>query len=164
MNLAKQEYIGKCELCVVDIIRNPKHIWQGNLQNPNRAKNGKLILKIEELDRKMSSDLVKIVIEGNMNKKAPYFFRLFRGNNETDELIPVYQSEGSRYEDNIAKWKTVAIGAAGLMRDDQNCPLALQLFEYRQSGSHVTLGNFKFTFYQLLDSKQWTGEFGSVIL
>ena len=130
--------------------------------NPKRSKNGGITLKLEELSKKVSGNIVKLVIEGTLNKKEQNFFRLLRAKEGMVDHLPIYQSETAHFANNIARWRVVKIGAAGLMKDDPNYPLSMELYAYRSNGNHVLLGSYKFTFAQLLENAKWNGSFGNV--
>ncbi len=161
LDLSKQEFIGSCELLLSDAIRAKDQTWKELLRNPKRSKNGTVTLKLEQLSKKISGDLVKLVFEAEVHRPRLNFFRLLRAKDNSVEYVPVYQSESAFFSGHTAKWKPVKVGAAGLMRDNPTYPLAIELYEYRSSGDHVLLGNFKFTFEKLGGSPKWTGSFGT---
>lgn len=165
-SLRAQDYIGGCELFLPDAIRARGHTWKGLLTSP-RGKSCEslgmgVVLRVEELSKEMSSDVVKIVIEGQIRQEGQYFFKLLRGNTSSEGFVPVYQSEGVNIAKEAAKWRTVVVGAAGLMRDNPNCPLSLELYKWERSGEHRRIEEFRFTFAQLAEAAKWNGSFGIV--
>ena len=161
MNFSKQDLIGTCEFLLSDAIRVKDQIWKTALLNPRRPKNGNVILKMEQLSKKMTGDLVKLVFEAEFNRRQNNFFRLLRAkDNNSAEFIPVYQSESAVYSGNYARWRPVRVAAAGLMRDNPSHPLALELYEYKRNGNHLMLAKFQFNFTQLVESTKWSGVFG----
>ncbi len=158
-NFASQDFIGSAEFVLSEAIHAPNHIWKAELQRPTRKKNGTVTLRLEELSKKMSGDLVKLVVEGNLSKQRRNFFRLVRM--APTGPVPVYQSESAVFVQNVARWRPVSVGAAGLMRDDPAHPLAMELYEYRANGSHVLLGTDKFSFSELVKQPRvWKADFG----
>jgi len=158
-DLSKQELIGTAEFLLSDVMNAREQTVKMPLQNPKRLKNGFVILKAEKV-AKMSGDIVKILFEGQMKSKGKYFFRLLRAKDNSVEYLPVYQSESCTYNGNIARWRIVKIGAAGLMRDNPAYPLMFELYEYRSSGNHTVLFTSKFTYAQLVESPKFAGSFG----
>ncbi len=158
-NFASQDFIGSAEFVLSEAIHAPNHIWKAELHHPTRKKNGTVILRLEELSKKMSGDLVKFVVEGNLSKQRRNFFRLVRM--APTGPVPVYQSESAVFVKNVARWRPVRVGAAGLMRDDPAHPLAMELYEYRANGSHILLGTDKFSFSELVKQPRvWKADFG----
>lgn len=159
-DLSKHELVGTCELFLPDAIKAKDHIWKGQLINSKRTSSGIIILKIEELSGGMSSDIVKIAIEGEVKACGLCFFKLLRGDINDKDFVPVYQSEAKESIKGLVKWKTVVIGAAGLIRDSYNHPLALQFYKHKNNGQHEKLGEFNFTYGNLVENIKWKGGFG----
>ena len=162
MNLAHQELIGYVELILSDAIKASNQIWKAALLNPKRAKNGSITLKIEQLRQRMSSDLVKLVIEGIFNKKNKNFFKILRKKDNSADYLPIYRSESATFLQNTARWRPAKLTSAALMRDNPECPLAIEVYEYRSNGDHVLLGQHKFTYSQLAPDYKWNAPFGII--
>ncbi len=107
----------------------------------------------------MSGDLVQINMVAELRRRKVNFFRLLRIT-ETGP-VPVYQSESAVIVQKTARWRPVRVGAAGLMRDNPEQPLAMEMYEYRSNGAHILVDTHKFTFSELAAKPGWEGSFGT---
>ena len=126
--------------------------------NSKRKGNGTITLVAEQIKARYSSNVIKMQVIGEkMSSIVRKFFKIYREKKPEDPTpggpVPIYQSETVGHnEKSQFLWKMIRVGAAALMRDDPNWPLAIEFFEYHSSGTHKVVERLSFSFSQLIDN------------
>lgn len=164
-DLSKQDYIGCCLFTLHQVLRGVGQILNVTLVDKANAFTGNATIQAEQLKERLSSDIVKVTIEGNaITSSSRLFYRLsrFKGP-EPNAFLPVYQSECCKGSKGVIKWKSLTIGAASLFRDDKSKPIQIELLEYIGSGDHKVLETHQFRFADLADNYKWKFSLGTIL-
>ena len=136
-NLKKQDYIGCAEFMMHELIRSKNQKLTLDLKN-NSQHGGKVIMQVEELKDKFSSNLALLNIECYSAKNSSeLFYRLSR--QTATGFVPVYQSEAIKKIDGNILWHKLKIQTAALFRDNESSPLKIDIYQFSSSGNHKLL-------------------------
>lgn len=161
-DLSRHDFLGQAEFVLGNLFKEKAQTLKLALQHNKRAKNGFAILQAEQHKARLSSNVVKLMIEGNgLKSTGSLFYKLLRLKDGSDkEFVPVYQSETSKSDNGKHKFRMLRMGTATLFKDDENKPLQIELYEYKRNGSHILKGFHQFTFRECLDNFKWTIDSG----
>ena len=153
--VSSNNYIGSCNMEPHEIIRAPHQELKRNIVNSNEETIGELIVNGESISKKMSANVIYIEFEGHIKKKGSFFIKIYRGKQiDSQEYLPVYQTESIEPSPNqVIKWGKIRIGAASLIKDDQNSLFKIEIVQYQRFGQHKIVGEKVMNFLQFKDTK-----------
>ena len=127
-NLSKQELVGDCVITIQEILRSKSQTLTTSLSNPKLKKNGSVSIWGEQFDPKMSSQMIKLKVEGRgIRNKA--FYKLSKSKGiASKEMVPIFRSEILKSSANM--WKPASIHTSVLCQNDFTRNIQIELFEW----------------------------------
>ncbi|CAM9341780.1 unnamed protein product [Scytosiphon promiscuus] len=130
---------GTVECVLASIMGAPDQTLTGALYNPKLPKQ-KASITVRAEQAKNSSDLVAFALGANgLKKQKSVFFRISRVA-EAGPSIPCFKSEVAEVAADLVRWQESQVGLPILSNGDPHRPLVVEVFAYKKSGSHVSLG------------------------
>ncbi|CAM9101606.1 unnamed protein product, partial [Hapterophycus canaliculatus] len=113
----------------------------------------KATITVRAEQAKNSSDLVVFALGATNCPRGhrSVFFRISR-TAETGPPIPCYKSEVAQASGGSLRWRESKVGLPVLSNGDLYRPLLVELFGYRRSGAHASLGSCEFSVDKMVSS------------
>ena len=143
----------------------------GRIQSPPT-----LTIFSDQENEKGSSNMVHINLSGrSFNGARILFFTILRSKTaDSSEMIPVYQSEGTKNVGGVYKWNSVHMLSSIMLKNDPNRLMQIQLHKWyiyiyiyrRPNGKHKLLGTTEGSFGQMcMDKPKWViKNYGEILI
>ena len=104
-----------------------------------------------EEEKRGSNNQIKLHFTGRDFNQSVLMYRLYRNKQiDTEEFVPIYESETCRKVNGGYQFKMAELGAYTLIRDNFDRLVLIQVFEWKPNGRHISLGICKFLCQEIL--------------
>ena len=138
-NLKAQEYIGKLEFQLHQVVTGRDQTLVAPLENSERKDNGKIKITGEEKKMSASNQLLLIQLKGNLQTRDYVFFILWK-QLSPGQYKPVYKSEIKIAERGHQNWNQFKIDTQTLCNEDDKQEIKIDFYRYDSAGSHKMIG------------------------